>query len=98
MACEYVATVIAINKAIASGPHPHDVASGAFGDDRCTAAVIDVGYAVQVNAGQVDAVSHEVNMYAGRTFGLYAYANQICAVIGTDERACSSIVVTAGVG
>ena len=98
MSCEYVATVVAINKTITSSSHPHGVAAVAFGDDRCTAAVIDAGYAVQVNAGQVDAVSHQINMYISTDVALHIDAEQIDAVPGTDERAGGNVVVTAGVG
>ena len=97
MTRKYTFTVRSINCSTDCSSHPHDVAPVAFADDGRAAAVI-TGYDVYTNASERGVVSHQVDIYSARIASRYVNAHQIDAIIGTDERAGGSVVVTAGVG
>ena len=98
MPCEQASLVVRINRAVATGFHPHDVASVAFGDDGHAAAVM-AGCSVYEHACQIDVlVSHQVNAYIVRVTTLYICTDEIKAMPWADERTGVGVVVTAGVG
>ena len=66
VACEHIAAADGVQRSLASGSDPHDVASSALGDDGGASTIIGAWYIIYVHTSKHVVISHEVNMYVVR--------------------------------